>query len=89
MDKYLKYGLMVIMVLSLLGNFLLFLVIGVQETDWENQYYMNSVEWCEIVNDYGSSLNDLVIQLRYYDETYYDLDLFEEIDCFGGTSDGL
>jgi len=84
MDKYLKYTLIVIMILSLLLNFFLFLVIGVQESEWEQQYYINGVEWCELVNDYTEITNSLITQLRYYDNAYFDIPLAEQTNCFEG-----
>jgi len=82
MNKILKYSLIIIMILSILSNFFLLYVIVINEVSWEDDYYINNIEWCEFVNDDFNMINDLIIELQYYNDEYKELELLEKIDCW-------
>ena len=67
---------------SILINILLIFSISQLDTQWENDYNDLSVGWCEITNDYADVVNDLLVELQYYNSNYSNIDFFEETDCW-------
>ncbi len=78
-----QYVLIFVLVLSILANVFLFFALGVNEIDWEYRYNQNHIQWCEIVNDHGILINDLLTELQYYGDTYDDIEYLDQLDCWG------
>ena len=81
-NKILKYSLIVIFILSLLINLWLLMTIGYISIEYEDSCYLDNLEWCEISNDLSGLVNDLLYQLEYYDDGYYEVERLDIIDCF-------
>ncbi len=82
MNKTLKISLIIIMILSILANIVLFFSIGILSLDYEEEVYLTSLEWCELSNDYIGAINDLIGDLRYYNEEYNQIDYLNSSDCW-------
>lgn len=82
MNNKLKYILISVLCISVIANMWLFFSIGYLEIDWQHEYDQNYIEWCELSNDYISFINDLVIELQYYNHEYEEIELLESMDCW-------
>jgi len=81
MNKGLKYFLIVVMILSLLMNFYLLVILGQSEIVWENEITLSNMEWCSMMNNNYDLMNDMLIELKYYNEDYNEYKLLEKYDC--------
>lgn len=83
MNKILKYSLVSIMCISIVANLLLLMTVGYVSLDYEDQIYLSTLEWCEYSNDQSYIINELIIELQYYNEDYSEIQLLEGSDCWG------
>lgn len=92
--KTTQFLLIFVLVLSILANMFLFFALGVNEIDWEHRYNQsnsdweyaytqNYIEWCELTNDQYDLINDLVIELQYYNSEYEAIEYLDQLDCWG------
>lgn len=82
MNKILKYSLIIIMCLSLLINVWLLFSIAYIDSDWDNAYMQSSIEWCEANNLWIDLVNDLIIELKYYEDSYNEIEWIDRTDCW-------
>ena len=64
-----------------LTSILLFMVIGVNELLWEDEYDRLDTEWFEALNDYTAVINDLLIDLKFLSADYDEFELLDSYDC--------
>lgn len=74
--------LSVALVLSILLNIAYSYTIPYINTEWENAYEKNDIEWCEISNRDNAVINDFIDELVYYNEEYKNIPYMEDLDCF-------
>lgn len=72
----------ILVVCSMAVNISLLFAIGDLSYAWEEEYEDSSIKFCERSNDYSEVINDLIIELSFYDDEYSDIDLLSIIDCF-------
>ena len=82
MNKILKYSLIIIMCLSLVTNLWLLMIIGYVANEYEDEIYLEGLEWCEYTNDLSYLVNDLIDTLAYYDSNYQDTERLSSSDCW-------
>ena len=70
MDNKLKFSLVFLLILSLIFNLILMFSLSYNNSGWEYYSSQNSIQWCELSNDQSEIINDLIIELQYYDDFY-------------------
>ncbi len=81
MNKKLIYTLVVIICLSLLVNLSLLFTVDYVDSEWNDLYIKNDLEWCGSINDLIDQNDRLLLHLQSYDEAYYELNNLGKLDC--------
>lgn len=73
--------ILVLFIISVVVNLLLLITIGFTVEDYENELYIDSMEWCEFSNEIIDYSNDLVELIWLYDDESV-LEGIEKTDCW-------
>lgn len=74
--------ILVLFIISVVVNLLLLITIGFTVEDYENELYIDSMEWCEFSNDMIDYSNDLLELVQVYYIDYEEIDYLESFDCW-------
>lgn len=89
MKKIWKIVLVITLIISIFFNVLSYSFIRLNNTEWENAYdklgaecEMIDIQWCELSEEYTDAVNNMLIELRYYDPYYNEIELLTSFDCW-------
>lgn len=89
MKEIWKIVLVIILIISIFFNVLFYFFIRHNDTEWENAYdklgtecEMIDIQWCELSEEYTDAVNNMLIELRYYDPYYNEIELLTSFDCW-------
>lgn len=74
--------LTIILIISIIINILLFFTIAYIDSEWSHDYEELNVIWCTVSNEEIEIINDLIIELQYYDSVYAQIELINKTDCW-------
>ncbi len=75
--------LSILLGISFILNLSLLLTIKQVNESWQYSQMLIETEWCEITNVQMEIVNDLLIELQYYDSSYNEIPFMEKTECWG------
>jgi hypothetical protein len=82
-QKQITTALSICLAISIIINFSNIYYQKQNQKIWESEYNDLWQRSCQLSNDYIDVINDLLIDLQYYDSNYEEIELLDSISCWG------